>query len=221
MNDTRDHYYRTFLTQQKWSQANTPSDVAVYLHTRLIWLESRLINHYVDVTDVSSSEVQSSPKDLWPQAYTCLAILFMSHNLLHTPTINGVRLIDTTPIIRKYLQRAILEAEQACDRLSQRQYSNTLLWTLFVGASAERLSDAVNVDESWFDTRLRDQLLTMGLTNWTDLRKIILGFPCAPEILSQDVSWVDNHMKTVYETDGMVRTNTTFRTYDEKTGGFR
>jgi Fungal Zn(2)-Cys(6) binuclear cluster domain len=197
ISDLRDHYYTVRRISQLGCQLQPLFILGTYLSMRLTYLEGRLINYYVDLT-----ELWKQSEDSCAQAYICLAALFMNHTIVHVPVINGVRLNDGTSNIRKHLQVAVVRAEETSDLVCKKRYRNALLWALFVSASAERLDTTeANVD-GWFETRLRVQLLSMGLKKWADVEKIILGFPCVPEVLSQDVAWVEKLMITVYDEDG-------------------
>jgi hypothetical protein len=197
ISDLRDYYYTVQRISQLRSQPESLSVLRTYLVMRLTYLEGRLINYYVDLT-----ELWKQSEDSCAQAYICLAALYMNHTIVHVPVINGVRLSDETSNIRKHLQMAVLKAVETSDLVCKRKYRNALLWALFVSASAERLdTSGANID-GWFETHLRVQLLSMGLKKWTDVQKIILGFPCVPEVLSQDVAWVEKLMRTVYDEDG-------------------
>ena len=217
VSELRDLYHTIILTSHLWSQTQPPSELITFLRFRLTWLESRIVNGYIDLI-----ESGKNPDEMWSQAYICLAV-FMSHTIIHTPSINGILLNDKTSNIKESLQKAIVNSETTSNIAIKGRYSNALLWTLFVSASAERREvTGTNNGKPWFETRFRTQLLSMGLTNWTDIHKIVVGFPCAPEILTQDLTWVEELMNTVYETHGQVCTDPlAFRAYDGPSGGFK
>lgn len=198
MSDLRDHYHAIHRISQLWSEDDPRDMLMTYLTMRSTYLEGRLVNYYVDL-----GESQKHPEDIWPQAYICLATLYMSLTIVHVPIINGVRLNESSSNIRKHLQKAIIEADQSSDLVCKRRYSNALLWALFVSASAERLGTTESVDY-WFETNFREQMLRMGLTKWPDVQKILRGFPRVPEVLGQDSGWVEKLLKfsTVYDEDG-------------------
>lgn len=215
ISDLRDHYHTVRLTSQIRSQTEPWTGLTMYLTMRHTCLEGRLVNHYVDMIE---SHNQSS--DLWPQYYICLAALFMRHTLMHIAIINGVPLNDEISNIRKHLQKAIRKAEETTDLACKRKYNNALLWALFVSVSAERLSNTnTHLDKYWFESRFRSQLLRMGLKKWADVQMIILGFPCVPEVLSQDVSWVEQHMRTCYNEGGEIHNgNISFQAFYNQSG---
>jgi hypothetical protein len=216
--DIRNHYFTLVLTQERWPPADIPSNLSMYHLSHSVLYEIRIINYYLDMTE----KRQLPPEDLWPQACICLAVLYMRHSRLYSPVIDGIRRNDTSLLLKHHFQDAILSAHRTATLLSKKRYCNVLLWALFIGATAERVGTAASVDHSyWFNAGFEAHALSMGLTKWSDVHAIILGFPCSPELLNQDMAWAEESLKPAYERDGKVRLEATaFRTYNNETGSF-
>jgi hypothetical protein len=216
--DIRNHYYTLGLTQERWPPADIPPNLSMYHLSRSVLYETRIINYYLDMV----GKRQLPPEDLWPQACICLATLYMHHSRLYSPLINGIRRNNTSLRLKQHLQDAVLSAQRTTTLLSKKRYCNALLWTLFIGATAERFGAGASLDYSyWFNAGFEAHALSMGLTKWSDVYAILLSFPCLPELLNQEVAWVEESLKPAYERDGKVRLETsTFRTYNNETGGF-
>lgn len=60
----------------------------------------------------------------------------------------------------------------------------------------------------------------MGLTRWEEVRFRVEGFPCAAELLGQDVGWVEGSLRLKYGRDGRVGGGEEWRVYDGGTGRF-
>lgn len=217
IDDIRNHYHTVVLTRKRWSQDTTPSNLVMYHISHSVIYELRLINYYLSLTSTHPSTLPQ--QDLWPQAYICLATLYMAHSLLYSGL---VRLSDTSAGLKAHLIAALLNADRTATLHSRHRYTHALLWALFIGATAERIGHGASNDGSrWFHARFKAQLLSMGLTRWRDVRDTMLGFPCAAELLKQDVAWVEAFLKPEYAVNGTVRTaSSAFRMYNNETGGY-
>jgi hypothetical protein len=209
ISDIRNHFHTVILTRRRWPQSGTPLNIITYHITHSLIYETRLINAYLSLQTTSIP-----PSSLPPHATLLLATLYISHSLLYSGL---ARLASTSLLLKSHLRLHITSLLTH----PLRTHHNLLLWALLIGATAERIGHGhANDGDRWFNTRFRDQVRSMGLTRWEEVECRVQGFPCAEELVRQDVGWVREGMRLVYGRDGSVGGEEGWRAWNGETGGF-
>lgn len=212
ISDIRNHYHTVVLTRKRWPQSGTPPNLITYHITHSLIYETRLINAYLSLL---SSPLPDTT--LGPRSTLLLATLYMAHSLLYSGL---ARLASTSLLLKTHLKASLLSTLSLPLR-SRTLHANTLLWGLFIGATAERIGHGhANDGARWFNHHFRDHVRSMGLTRWEEVRFRVEGFPCAAELLGQDVGWVEGSLRLKYGRDGRVGGGEEWRFYDGGTGRF-
>jgi hypothetical protein len=167
----RDRLYFWNLVRETWSFGQIPLPVMLWLLPRSTINQCRIIDYYLDLVEVPASSESMPPEELWTQAYICLAALCNSHiqtGGITRPVLVGVFLYDTLTAGLEGLRQAITQSDRFSTIHGRHKYRYTLLWALFVGASAERVpskrSGLSNLSTAWFNARLRMHAISMGLS---------------------------------------------------------
>lgn len=206
----RDQLHFWKLIQDSWTFGQIPPLVMMWLLPRSTMNQCRIINYYLDLMEDPYISQILQPEDLWTQAYVCLAALCQSH--IHTgsitkPILAGVVLYDTIAVGLESLRNAIVQSDRICTIANRHTYQNILLWALFVGASAERVpsrrSKTRDVRFAWFNARFKTHALSIGLSRWEDIKRILLGFPFAITCVPSP-DWVDECLQVTYDKEGKV-----------------
>ena len=179
--------------------------------------QCRNIDYSLDLMEDPYLSNILSPEDLWTQAYVCLAALCNCHiqaGSITKPVLAGVVLYDTLTVGLEGLRNAIVQSDRISTIEGRHKNKNALLWALFVGTCAERVpskhSEIRDFRLSWFNARFRTHAVSMGLSRWGDIERIVTEFPfsliCVPS-----PNWVDEHQHVNYDNEGKVqRLSSTF-----------